>query len=102
MTTMKKRKNRLTTTIKRQWFAEIVDGSKTIEYRDMKPYWRDKLKTVRVPFELRLINGYSLDAPEVLLRIDRVRPNKREGQYELHIAKVLKCLRWDRRRRRPK
>jgi hypothetical protein len=24
----------ITTTLKRQWFAEIVDGTKRIEYRD--------------------------------------------------------------------
>jgi hypothetical protein len=28
----------IATTLKRQWFAEIVDLKKKIEYREMKPY----------------------------------------------------------------
>lgn len=94
--------DRITTTIKRQWLAEIVSGTKKIEYREMKPYWRKRLAKVSVPFELRLINGYTQQPPEVLVRINRVRANRAEKLYELHIAKVLKVRNWDKRRRAPK
>jgi hypothetical protein len=30
-------RDRLTTTIKRQWLAEIIAGTKKIEYREIKP-----------------------------------------------------------------
>jgi len=40
----------LTTTIKREWLREIVARRKRVEYRDIKPYWEQRLATVRAPF----------------------------------------------------
>jgi hypothetical protein len=94
--------DRITTTIKRAYLAEIAAGKKNTEYRDIKPYWRKKLSAVSLPFELRLINGMQKRAPEVTVLIDRIRSNRGTRQYELHIAKVLRLLHWDKRRRVPK
>jgi hypothetical protein len=94
--------DRITTTIEREWLADIVAGVKKTEYRQRKPYWRKKLEAVSVPFELRLINGMQRHAPEVTVLVDRIRANARTRQYELHIAKVLRYLNWDKRRRLPK
>jgi hypothetical protein len=79
----------LTTTIKREFLDEIVAGRKRVEYREIKPYWTDKLATVRPPFQLRLINGMSAKAPEATVEICRVIKNDADGCYELHISKVL-------------
>ena len=49
--------DRITTTIKREFLAEIVRGDKKIEYRELKAYWTNKLTEVSTPFELHLING---------------------------------------------
>jgi hypothetical protein len=57
MTNLRSKRERLTTTIKRQWLAEIIAGTKKIEYREIKPYWTEILKSVKTPFELRLLNG---------------------------------------------
>ena len=35
----------ITTTLKREWFAKIVDGSKRVEYREIKPF---PVLTVRI------------------------------------------------------
>lgn len=102
MTARVSRMDRITTTIERQWLAEIVAGTKKIEYREMKPYWRKRLEKVCVPFELRLINGMKKRAPKVLVIINRVCPDTAERVYELHIAKVVKYSNWDKRRRKPK
>jgi len=40
---------RITTTIKRQWLAEIIAGTKKSEYRQIKPYWTKRFKKVSVP-----------------------------------------------------
>ena len=40
----------ITTTLKREWFAKIVAGTKRIEYREIKPYWTTRLKRVQTPF----------------------------------------------------
>jgi hypothetical protein len=94
--------DRLTTTIEREWLADIIAGVKKTEYRDIKPYWTKKLEAVSRPFELRLINGMQKNAPEVTVLVDRVRANRRTRRYELHIAKVLKHLNCDKLRRLPR
>ncbi len=94
--------DRITTTIKRRWLAEIVAGKKKIEYREIKPYWTDRLKTVTAPFELRLRNGMNLPVPEVTVLIHKVTKDRREGVYEFHIRKVLGFRHWDKRRQKPR
>ena len=93
--------NKLTTTIQREFLKEIVNGQKTVEYREIKPYWSKRLDGIALPFLLRLINGMAANAPEVTVRIDRVRKNTRSGDYELHIAKVVEVRNWDKARERP-
>jgi hypothetical protein len=93
---------RITTTIKRRWLAEIVAGTKKIEYRQIKPYWTTRLKGVTVPFELRLINGMNPPIPEVTVLIHKITKDRRERVYELHIKKVLGFKHWDSRRQVPR
>jgi hypothetical protein len=94
--------DRITTTIEREWLADIVAGTKRTEYRQIKPYWRKRFAAVSLPFELRLINGMQKNAPEVTVLVDRIRINAPQRQFELHIAKVLRYANWDKRRRVPK
>jgi len=99
---MRVEKDRITTTIKRQWLAEIIEGTKTIEYREIKPYWTERLKSIKSPFELRLINGMNPPVPEVTVLVRRVTVDRRGRVYELHIKKVMGFKHWDRRRKMPK
>ena len=92
----------ITTTLKRQWFAEIVAGRKRVEYREIKPYWTKRLKSVRVPFKLVLRNGMNPPVPVLTVRIDRIRTDQRNREYALHIGRVLRVEHWDRRKMRPK
>jgi len=94
--------DRITTTIKRSWLAEIIAGTKKIEYREIKPYWTKRLKTFTVPFELHLVNGVNPPVPEVTVLIHKITMNRRERLYEFHIKKVLGFKHWDRRRQMPK
>ncbi len=89
--------DKLTTTIKRRFLAEIVAGTKKIEYREIKPYWTKKFKVVSRPFALRLINGMSRKAPEVTLQIKRITLG---DAYELHIGKILEVKNWPLKSRR--
>jgi hypothetical protein len=90
----------LTTTIKRQWLAEIIAGTKKIEYRERKPYWHDRLSGLETPFKLRLINGMSKTAPEVTVLISDVSVSPTD--YLLHISKILSYKNWDKKRGAPK
>ena len=93
--------DKITTTIQREWLADIVARRKPIEYREIKPYWEKRLSAVSVPFVLRLINGMDLKAPEVTVRIDKVRRNGRIGCFELYIGKVMETRFWDAKNERP-
>lgn len=46
--------DQITTTLEREWFAQIVDRKKRIEYREIKAYWTQRLRQVRLPFRLVL------------------------------------------------
>ena len=92
----------ITTTLKREWFAKIVAGTKRIEYREIKPYWTTRLKRVRTPFRLILRNGMTPPIPVLTVRIDRVTTDRRNREYELHIGRVLRVEHWDCKKRKPK
>jgi hypothetical protein len=92
--------DRITTTIEREWLAEIIAGTKKIEYRQIKPYWTKRFARVSVPFKLRLLNGMNPPVPEVTVLIHKI--TRRSGQYLLHIEKVLSYKHWDKRRQKPK
>ncbi len=100
--TMRVNYDRITTTIEREWLAEIIAGTKKIEYRQIKPYWTKRLAKVSMPFELRLLNGMNPPVPEVTVLIHRINKDRRAGEYRLHIKKVLGFKHWDKRRRKPK
>jgi len=99
---MRTNHNKLTTTIKRPWLAEIIEGTKKIEYSQIKPYWTKRLKSVTTPFELCLLNGMNPPVPEVTVLIHKVTPNRHSGEYELHIKKVLGFKHWDKLCQTPK
>ena len=99
---MRTKQDKLTTTIKRPWLAEIIAGKKKIEYRQIKPYWTKRLKSVSLPFELRLMNGMNPPVPEVTVLIHRITTNGRTREYELHIKRILGFKHWDKRRQLPK
>jgi hypothetical protein len=96
------RYNRITTTIERQWLAEIIAGTKKIEYREIKPYWTKRFARVSVPFELRLLNGMNPPVPEVTVLIHGITKDRRAGEYRLHIKRVLGFKNWDKRSQKPK
>ncbi len=79
----------LTTTIRRQPLEEILSGEKKIEYREIKKYWEDRLAKYKTPFLLRLINGMAKSAPEITVRVEKVRRNTRHGDFELHLGKIV-------------
>jgi hypothetical protein len=94
--------DRITTTIEREWLAQIVAGTKKIEYRQIKPYWTKCFAKVSVPFELRLLNRMNRPVPEVTVLIHKVTKDRHAGEYQLHIKKVLGFKHWDKRRQKPK
>jgi hypothetical protein len=96
----------ITTTLKREFFAKIVDRTKRVEYRQIKPYWTSRLAKVSTPFRLVLRNGMNRPIPVLTVWIDKVVPSPKgrtwKATYALHIGRVLKVEHWDKKRRKPK
>jgi hypothetical protein len=69
--------DRITTTIEREWLAQIIAGTKKIEYRQIKPYWTKRFEKVTAPFELRLLNGMNRPVPEVTVLIHKITKDRR-------------------------
>jgi hypothetical protein len=76
----------ITAQLKREWFAEIVDGSKRVEYREIKPYWTKRLGAVKTPFRLVLRNGMRPPVPVVTVRIDKIVPDPRGKSTTRHLC----------------
>ena len=93
---------RITPTIEREWLAQIIAGTKKIEYRQIKPYWTRRFAKVSMPFELRLLNGMNPPVPEVTVLIHKIAKDRRAGEYKLHTKKVLGFKHWDKRRQKPR
>ena len=86
----------LTPNIHREFFAAIASGRKKIEYRAATEFWQNRIeKTGEPPFHLRIINGMTKQAPELTVVVEKVLLNVWEGEYELHLGKVIDLKNWD-------
>ena len=64
--------NTLHLTIKKKWFAMILLGEKTEEYRDIKPYYN--LRLIGKEYDTVVFrNGYARDAPSLTIELKTIR-----------------------------
>lgn len=52
--------------LKKEWYEMIESGVKTEEYREIKPYWVQRLTRGNTKFNGRLYAEFMLSSPEVL------------------------------------
>jgi len=69
----------------RKYFDEIASGIKTIEYRDITPYWTKRLSNKNYDY-IYFRNGYSKDAPMMLVEYKGVTIT---NQFEITLGEVL-------------
>jgi hypothetical protein len=81
--------------LEREWFDEIARGTKHIEYRKYKPYWKTRLEGRRYDV-VKFRNGYGRDVPEMLVEFRGLtRASKsRDADYVIKLGRVLKLSRW--------
>lgn len=77
-------------TLMKKWFDQILEGTKKIEYREIKPYWTKRLfdkngKSIKFDFIL-FRNGYSKDCRKMKVEFKGLRIGK---EYEIMIGKIL-------------
>ncbi len=77
-------------TLMKEWFDQILDGTKKVEYREIKPYWTKRLiDKDGEPIEYDAIlfrNGYSRAARKMKVEFEGLRTRK---EYEILLGKVL-------------
>lgn len=78
--------------IKAEWFDKIKDGSKTIEYREMTPFWTSRLfdkEGKRRNYDLiEFINGYNSNARRMVTEFKGF--SIRNNLYNIRIGKIYK------------
>lgn len=97
----------LTIIIKRDFFDQIADGSKTEEYREASDHWGQRLLTpegkIREYDVVEFINGYAKNAPrllvewkgtELVIYDDAPEDSENPDDYEfvISLGKVLKRI----------
>lgn len=92
----------LTMNIERRYFAEIVAGTKRIEYRRRSPFWKKRIEPLTTPFRLRLLNGMTHPIPEAVVVVNRVTRDRQGREYRLHLGRILAVRRWDGRAQKPR
>lgn len=98
--------NTLHLTLKRRWFEEILAGRKLEEYREDKPYWRQRLTrfngayTEAQPFlQVEFRNGYAHNSPVMCLEcrgidnkhlvIEGLSGGKARRYFVIKLGKIL-------------
>jgi len=72
--------------VKYQWFTKIADGTKKIEYRQIKSYWISRLEKKEFS-EIIFRNGYQSHSP--FLRIQCKKIIKTQFFYKIYLGKIL-------------
>jgi len=70
----------------REFFQAILDGAKTVEYRDRTDYWERRLNN-REYTHIRFRNGYLTVAPEMVVELKKIKKTKK--QFELHLGEIV-------------
>ena len=78
-------------TLHREYFAEIVAGTKTREYRDRSDYWKTRLEGRSYDI-VRFRNGYGAKVPE--MDVEFLGVEKRRDYYAIRLGKILRLERW--------
>ena len=73
-----------------KYFDAIVNGTKTIEYRDKTDYWKKRIEGREYDI-IKFRNGYAKDAPTMLVEYNGYDITDR---YEIKLGKILGVDKW--------
>lgn len=77
--------SRLHLSLYKKWFDEILNGTKTIEYREIKPFY-ELLKSKHYD-EVKFVNGYGKERPFLVVQITKILKGKEF--YEIHLGNII-------------
>jgi hypothetical protein len=79
-------------TLKKNWFDMIASGDKKEEYREVKPYWNQRLQPNHFD-AVKFRNGYNKNSPSItveLIGIKKGLGNTEWGSPENVVVYILK------------
>lgn len=80
-------------TLMKKWFDQILAGTKTIEYREIKPYWTKRLFDDKgEPIDYNIIffkNGYAKNCPKMKVEFKGIKTTEK---YEIALGKVIEKI----------
>ena len=87
----------------REYFEAIAEGRKRVEYRQRTPFWRRRLVGQKYD-AVKFRNGYSADAPEMLVELRGIRRYGTgcSGYYAISLGRVIGLKRWQGKTTRPR
>lgn len=75
-------------TIYKQWFDEIREGTKTEEYRLIKPHWEKRLRNKK--FDVVCFrNGFHVNSPIMYVECLGIEESKEDKVFIIKLGKVL-------------
>jgi ASC-1-like (ASCH) protein len=82
-------------TLHREFFSQIAEGTKRVEYREQKPYWKSRLEN-KTYDTILFRNGYAANAPEMLVQFRGLRRQGKgpNAKYAILLGKILSIKRW--------
>ena len=72
----------------RKYFDAIVNGTKTIEYRDKTDYWKKRIEGREYDI-IKFRNGYAKDAPVMLVEYKGFWVSSDFEEYEIKLGKII-------------
>ena len=74
----------------REYFNQIVEGTKTIEYRKKTDYWKKRIENREYDY-IQFRNGYAKIAPTMLVEYNgyKVGFNGIGEEYQIKIGKII-------------
>ena len=72
----------------RKYFDAILKGEKTIEYRDITPYWSKRLEGRHYDV-IQFRNGYAKVAPVMIVEYKGMITDDLYGKYAIQLGKIL-------------
>ena len=70
----------------RKYFDAILKGEKTIEHRDITPYWSKRLEGRHYDV-IQFRNGYAKIAPVMIVEYKGI--NIEDGRYAIELGNIL-------------
>lgn len=79
----------------REYFGQIANGTKRIEYRERTPYWKTRLEG-REYSVIQFRNGYATDAPVMRVEFRGIQKIQKWGKphYAIQLGRVISVKRW--------